>query len=100
MIVALAAAIEPSITHVATEEMLLSFRLLFAAQGVPINAASILPGILEHFGDVADVLAQIAPRKTLIAAGVGERYRGMPSVTATRELFTKDARLLMDWLGK
>jgi pimeloyl-ACP methyl ester carboxylesterase len=99
LIVALAAAIEPSITHVATEAMLLSFRSLFAARGVPINAASILPGILERFGDVADVLAQVAPRKTLIAAGVGERYREMPSVTATRELFTKDARLLVDWLG-
>jgi hypothetical protein len=100
LIVALAAAIEPSITHVATEAMLLSFRLLFAADGVPINAASILPGILERFGDIANVLTQVAPRKTLIAAGVGERHRGMPSVTATRELFTKDARLLVDWLGK
>jgi hypothetical protein len=100
LIVALAAAIEPSITHVATEAMLLSFRLLFAAHGVPINAASILPGILERFGDVADVLAQVAPRKTLVAAGVGERYRGMPSVTVTREPYTKDARLLVDWLGK
>src|SRR5262249_43357029 len=44
LVVALTAAIEPSITHVATEGLLLSFRLLFAARGVPINAASILPG--------------------------------------------------------
>jgi pimeloyl-ACP methyl ester carboxylesterase len=100
LVVALAAAIEPSITHVAAEELLLSFRLLFAARGVPINAASILPGILERFGDVADVLAQVAPRKILIAAGAGEAYRETPSVTMTRELFTKDARLLVNWLGK
>ena len=101
LVVALAAAIEPSITHVATEAMLLSFRSLFAAQGLPINAANILPGILERFGDVADVLAQVAPRKTFIAGGVGERYREPPpSVTATETLFTKDARPLLDWLGR
>jgi hypothetical protein len=100
LIVTLAAVIEPSITHVATEAMLPSFRLLFASRGVPINAASILPGILERFGDIDDILAQIAPRRTFIAAGVDERYRGMPYVTVTRELFTKDARLLVDWLVK
>ena len=38
--------------------MVLSFRSLFSAEGVPINAASILPGLLQKFGDVADVLAQ------------------------------------------
>jgi len=100
LIVALAAAVEPAVTHVATEAMLLSFRSLFAARGVPVNAASILPGILERFGDVDDILAQVAPRKTFIAAGVGERYPEMPSVTVTRESYTKDAWLLVDWLGK
>jgi hypothetical protein len=74
--------------------------LLFTSRGVPINAASILPGILERFGDIDDILAQIAPRRTFIAAGVDERYRGMPYVTVARELFTKDARLLVDWLVK
>ena len=33
----LAAAVEPLITHVAVEEMLLSFRSLFSAQGTPIS---------------------------------------------------------------
>jgi hypothetical protein len=67
---------------------------------VPINAASILPGILERFGDVDDILAQVAPRKSLIAAGIGDLYRELPSVTATGKPFTNDARLLVDWLGK
>ena len=44
----LAAAVEPLITHVAVEEMLLSFRSLFSAQGTPISAASVLPGLLSN----------------------------------------------------
>jgi hypothetical protein len=100
LIVVLAAAIEPAITHVATEAMLASFRLLFAAHGVPIIAASILPGILERFGDVHDVLTLVAPRRILIAGDSSERYREAPSITSTRGLFSRDARLLWDWLGK
>ena len=46
LVACLAAAVEPSITHVAVEEMLLSFRSLFSAHGTPINAASVLPGLL------------------------------------------------------
>ena len=59
----------PWVDQVACEDMLLSFRPLFTAEGLPINAASILPGLLQKFGDVADVLAQIAPRKVLVASG-------------------------------
>ena len=44
--------------------MLLSFRPLFAADGFPINAASILPGLLQKFGDVADILAQMRRGKS------------------------------------
>jgi cephalosporin-C deacetylase-like acetyl esterase len=99
LIACLAAAVEPSITHVAAEELLLSYRPFFAARGAPINAASILPGILEHFGDVGDVLAEVAPRRVLISAGVSESSREIPSVTLTRERFTSNARLLVDWLG-
>ena len=44
------------------------------SRGAPINAASILPGILQRFGDVAEVLAQVAPRKVLVAAGAGESH--------------------------
>ena len=78
LVACLAAAVEPAIDRVACEEMVLSFRSLFSAEGFPINAASILPGLLQKFGDVADVLAQIAPRKVLVAAGVGGRRGSHP----------------------
>src|SRR5262249_55869850 len=59
LVACLAAAVEPTIDQVACEELVLSFRQLFSERGFPINAASILPGLLQHFGDVADVLAQL-----------------------------------------
>ncbi len=71
LVACLAAAVDPMIDQVACEEMVLSFRSLFSAEGFPINAASILPGLLQKFGDVADVLAQVAPRKVLVASGAG-----------------------------
>ena len=40
----LAAAVEPLITHVAVEEMLLSFRSLFSAQGTPITPPAFYRG--------------------------------------------------------
>ena len=95
----LAAAVEPSITHVAVEEMLLSFRLLFSAQGLPINAASVLPGLLERFGDVPEILAQIAPRRALIAAGLGGGTRINASVQQVASRYSADPRLLTDWIG-
>ena len=70
----------------------------FTARGTPINAASILPGLLERFGDVPDVLAEIAPRKILIAAGVDEGPRTSPSARTVRGRFTGDPRLFTDWL--
>ena len=75
LVACFAAAVEPTIELVATEEMILSFRPLFDAEGSPINAASILPGLLQRFGDIAHVLAEIAPRRILIAAGVGDDLR-------------------------
>jgi dienelactone hydrolase/pimeloyl-ACP methyl ester carboxylesterase len=97
LVACMAAAIEPAIDQVATEELLLSFRPLFAPGGYPINAASLLPGLLERFGDVADVLAQIAPRRVLIAAGIGDSP-GIPSVQSAPGRFSREPRLLMDWL--
>src|SRR5262249_36281443 len=41
-----AAAVDPTVTHVAVEGLPLSFRPLFESAGRPINAASILPGLL------------------------------------------------------
>jgi cephalosporin-C deacetylase-like acetyl esterase len=94
----LAAALEPAITDLATEEMLLGYRSLFAESGVPINAASILPGLLEHFGDVPELLAQVAPRRTLIAAGRGESPRATASIQTLTEPFSGSPRLFTDWL--
>jgi dienelactone hydrolase len=99
LVVCFAAAVEPKgIGAVATEELWLSFLPLFAAEGRPINAASLLPGLLRSFGDMADVLAEIAPRRVLVAASVGESARVIASVRITKEPFTKDVRLLTDWL--
>ena len=98
LVACLAAAVEPKISGVATEELLLSFLPLFAAEGRPINAASILPDLLRSFGDVVEVLAAIAPRRVLIAAGVGELPRALTAVTNAKGKFSEDARLLTDWL--
>lgn len=98
LVCCMAAAVEPSITHVATEEMRLSYLPLFQGPGKAINAASILPGILERFGDIPDVLAQIVPRKVLIAAGVDGDFRETPSTQMVRERFTDDLRLFTGWL--
>lgn len=75
LIACLAAAIEPAITHVAAEELHLDLRGLFVADAQPINAASIVPGLLAQFGDMPDVLAQIAPRKVLAVSPIGQRPR-------------------------
>ena len=85
---------EPAIQGVATEEMLLSFLPLFSAEGRPINAASILPGLLRDFGDLADVLAEIGPRRVLVAGGVGPTMPAIPSIQVTEEPFTRDPRVL------
>ena len=61
MVACLAAAVERAIDRVAVEDLLFSFRTLFSTEGHAINAASILPGLLRDFGDVREVLAQIAP---------------------------------------
>src|SRR5262249_22555225 len=77
LVASLAAAIEPKIERVAVEEMLASYKPLFSAQGHPINAASILPDLLRSFGDIPDVLAQIAPRRVLLADGLGEKVESL-----------------------
>src|SRR5262249_57939849 len=79
LVACFAAAIEAKVDQVAAEEMWLSFLPLFAAEGRPINAASILPGLLRNFGDVTEVLAAVAPRKVLVAAGIREAARASAS---------------------
>lgn len=94
----LAAAVEPAIERVACEDMLLSFRTLFSAESRPINAASILPGLLQKFGDIADVVAGIAPRKVLMATGAGEWSRPGPHVTVIPQRFSAEPRRLAEWI--
>jgi hypothetical protein len=84
---------------VACEEMVLSFRTLFSAEGFPINAAGILPGLLQKYGDVGDVLAQIAPRKILLAAGIGEIPRSGANLQMIPGRFDTEPRRLTEWMG-
>ena len=94
-----AAAVEPAIELVATEDMILSFRALFSSNAAPINAASILPDLLWRFGDIADVLAEIAPRRILVAAGAGAALPSARHVSAMPDRFSENPRLLTDWIG-
>ncbi len=95
----IAAAIEPSIDRVAVEDLLPSFRSLFSPEGRPINAASILPGLLQRFGDVDEILDQIGPRKVLVAGARRDRHAGIRSVSVVEGQFTQNAALLTGWLG-
>jgi cephalosporin-C deacetylase-like acetyl esterase len=98
LVTCLTAAVEPAVTQVAAEELLLSYLPLFDAAGRPINAASILPGMLRNYGDIIDVLAEIAPRRVLVAAGVGTSPRRIASVRLVEKAFSRDPRPLIDWI--
>lgn len=99
LVVCLAAAVDPTITHVAVEGLPLSFRPLFDAAGRPINAASILPGLLRDFGDVPEILDTIAPRKVLVAAGDGRLPRRIASVEMSEQSFVTSPDKVIAWLG-
>jgi len=45
------------------------------------------------------VLAAIAPRKVLVAAGLGKGPRRLTSVELRDGRFSGEPRLLLDWLG-
>jgi hypothetical protein len=98
LVACLAAATNPAVILVAVEGLPLSFVPLFDAVGRPVNAASILPGLLRDFGDVADILAEIGPRKVLVSAGVGKLARRPPSVEVTDRSIVKEPGVLLDWL--
>jgi hypothetical protein len=99
LIAVLAAALESNIQQVATEGLWLRFRDLFQPAVQPINAASILPGLL-HFGDTAEILQEIAPRKVLLSAGVGKELPESKSVQTVAAGFTKDPHVLTRWLSE
>jgi dienelactone hydrolase len=93
-----AAAVMPAIAGVAVENMLLSFNSAFSAEGFPINAASIAPGVLRDFGDIQDVVGLVTPRGVLIAAGIGDAKPPAASVRYSDKRFTSDPRVLVEWL--
>ena len=45
------------------------------------------------------MLAQIAPRKVLVAGGVGEIPRGLSNVRAIAGRFSHDPRIIVEWIG-
>jgi pimeloyl-ACP methyl ester carboxylesterase len=99
LVALLAAAMEPRIGRLAIEDAMISLLPLFDAVGTAINAASILPGMLRDFGDIPDVLAEVAPREVLVAAPRGSLGRRLPAVRVIAGLFTADPARLIDWLA-
>jgi cephalosporin-C deacetylase-like acetyl esterase len=99
LVAVLAAAIEPRIARVAIEDALLSLRPLFEPQGLAINAASILPGLLRDFGDIPDVLAALAPRGVLAAACRGSLGRAPETVRIVDDSFSAKPAGLLEWLS-
>ncbi len=97
LVACLVAAVEPAIDGVACEDLLLSLRLLFTAEGHPLNAASILPRLLQKFGDIADIIARIAPRRVLLASGIGEWPAPPPHVRIIPARFSAEPRRLLEW---
>src|SRR5205085_1563277 len=99
LVACFAAAVDDSIDRVATQELLLTYLDLFNPAGQPINAASILPAMLRDFGDVADVLAAISPRQVLVSAPLGNARPSLPSVIRSRDRFSENPGILVDWLA-
>jgi dienelactone hydrolase len=98
LVACLAAAVEPRIGRLAVEELPATLFDLFDPEGRPINAASILPGLLRDFGDIPDVLAAVAPREILLAAPRGKLDPRPASARVVAERFSDDAGRLLEWL--
>jgi dienelactone hydrolase len=97
LVACLAAAVNKQVDQVGCEDMLLSFRALFTAEGLPINAASILPGLVQKFGEVTDVIAAIAPRQVLIASGIGDWSPPARHVRCIPGRFSAEPQRLLEW---
>jgi hypothetical protein len=88
LVCVLAAIAQSQFHQVAVEGLLLDYRELFQSTIPAINAASILPNLL-HYGDMSDILAEIAPRKVLFAGCSGKLSKEWDTITATDDAFTK-----------
>jgi dienelactone hydrolase len=98
LVAALTAAVEPRVTHLAVEQMPLTYRWYFHPVGRPISAASILPAQLRDHGDLDQVLAAIAPRRAMSASGLGNPAHPLPALRQVEQRFTEHPTLLTDWL--
>jgi hypothetical protein len=98
LVACFAAAFEPTVTSVALEEMRASYLPLFGTKGATINAASIVPGLLSSYGDIADVLNEVAPRPVLLSAPIDAPDKLPASVRRTDKRFSADPAVLLDWL--
>lgn len=99
LVAVLAAALDQSVDRVAVEGLLMSFKPLFSAEGHPLNAASIVPGLLRDFGDIPDVLDQIRPRQILVAEPrLPEGANLPPFIHRARSAFRSDPRVLTEWV--
>ncbi len=97
LVAVLAAALEPTISRVVAEGLLLDYRDLFTPDAPAINAASILPGMFQ-FGDMVDVLSLISPRKVLLAASRGKLPKDIAGVKLIETELTKNPRAILGWL--
>lgn len=100
LVVCLVAAIEPRVTHVAIQQMPLTFRHYFSPNGQPVNAASIVPSILRDYGDVCDILGAVSPRQIFCSGCIGDAPQDVPGIVEKRELISRNPSLLIDWLRK
>src|SRR5207249_4619516 len=98
LVACLTAAIEPSVTWVAMQQMPLTYRWYLDPVGRPINAASVLPSLLRDHGDIDQILSGIAPRRMLSAAGLGATGQRLPTLQQVEGRFTENPALLTDWL--
>jgi cephalosporin-C deacetylase-like acetyl esterase len=100
MTATLTAAIDPSVTDVAAEELPLTMRYYFDPVGHPICGASIVPGLLRDFGDIKDVLALIGPRRVLVSAPIGTLADPLPAVRRIEASISTSPNLLSEWLER
>ncbi len=98
LVACLTAAIDGQIDRVACEEMPITFRILFSADGLPFNAASIVPGLLQRFGDIPEIISSMSPGKVLVASAIGDPAPMPPNLRTIPGRFTRTPQALMEWL--
>jgi len=98
LIAAFAAAVEPAITDLALEAMLTSVASLFDPSTPPVNAASILPGMLRNYGDIPDLFDELKNRPILLAAPRGKLESHRKGIRQIEEGIAEKPSGLMEWV--